>query len=124
MSSVVYALIAVVTFLAQVEDTFSITGRGLVLVPAEFAEDFRIRVGTPIQLRTPAGHLINTRITGVELLKMKPPTPCRMAIMVTGDVARESVPSGTEIWYLREDDPEYRQSTAPPRHPSQIRVLN
>jgi translation elongation factor EF-Tu-like GTPase len=111
-----YAFACRVTFLAKVENTFSVTGRGLVLVPAECAEDFRIRVGTPIQLRTPEGHTRDTHITGVEFLcglKEDGTKFSRIAILITRDITKQDAPSGTEIWYLREDSPENHPSTTP-----------
>jgi len=113
---VVYALIAVVIFLAKVESAFSIFGRGIVLVPEEPEGDFRIRIGTPIQLRTAGGHIRDTHITGVESLhgrKEDGTKFSRMAILITRDITKQAVPRGTEIWYLREDSPENHPSTAP-----------
>jgi hypothetical protein len=52
-----------------VEDTFTIKGRGLVLVPGILPEgDERFRAGDPILLRKPDGSAIATTIGGLELL--------------------------------------------------------
>lgn len=91
-----------VEFFSKVEDTFVVPGRGLVVVPEKPETDFRIRVGTPIELRTPEGRSIKTHITGVEFLKQAT-GPCDMALLITRDVNKDEVPSGTEIWYLRDD---------------------
>jgi hypothetical protein len=89
-------------FLSKVESTFTVFGRGLVLIPEEPATDFRIRVGTPIELRTADGRSITTHITGVELLK--PSTGrCGMAILITREIGKDEVPLGTEIWYVAEN---------------------
>lgn len=100
----VYAFVVIVKFLAKVDDTFWIQGRGVVLVPGQAASDFKIRVGTVLQLRTPDGRSIDTHIPGVEFLKESLDSErCQMAILVTSDVARDSVPSDSEIWYVHED---------------------
>jgi translation elongation factor EF-Tu-like GTPase len=89
-------------FFSTVESTFSVAGRGLVIVPEVPQGDFRIRAGTKIQLRTPDGRLLDSHITGVEFLKEALAAPCRMAILITRDIGRDDVPVGTEIWYFRE----------------------
>jgi translation elongation factor EF-Tu-like GTPase len=91
-------------FLSKVESTFSISGRGLVIVPEKPESDFLIRVGTELELRTPDGRSLKTHITGVELLKPLPGQgPCRLAFPITRDIGKDDVPVGTEIWYLRVD---------------------
>jgi len=90
------------TLLFKVEDVFDITGRGCVLAPVvPDGLDFKIRAKDPIQLRTPAGRLFDTHIASIELLKMRD-GPCRVAIMLPRDLAKDDVPVGTEIWYLSE----------------------
>jgi hypothetical protein len=110
---VIYAFVVIVKFLAKVDDTFWIQGRGIVLVPGQLASDFRIRVGTVLQIRIPNGRSIDTHITGVEFLKSRDSERCQMAILVTRDVARDSVPSDSEIWYVHEDIGPTRPATPP-----------
>jgi len=91
---------------SKIETTFSIPGRGIVIVPEEPNGDFRIRIGTQVQLRNPNGQTRETHITGVELLSGRQddgPKFSRLAILVTRDIAKEDVPVGSEIWYTRED---------------------
>jgi len=91
-------------FLAKVETTFSIQGRGLVLVPEEPEGEFLVRVGVTLELRTPDGRTIRTQITGVELLKRSlGHGPCGLAFLVGRDIGKDEVPAGTEIWYRQED---------------------
>ncbi len=98
-------------FLSKIESTFTVWGRGLVVVPEDQKGDFKIRVGTQVQLRTPDGRSLATRITGVEFLK--PLTGnCCMAILLTRDLATEDVPVGTEIWYVREENIEAHRPPA------------
>ena len=86
--------------LCKVEDTFYISGRGCVIVPAiPEGLDFRIRAKDQIELRTPEGRVLQTHIASVELAKRQN-APCRMAIMLAADIAKQDVPTGTEVWLL------------------------
>lgn len=60
---------------------------------------WRIKLGMPLQLRTPTGHFIDTRIAGVEIL-CGPKVKDRIAFLLPTDIARQDVPAGTEIWLL------------------------
>jgi hypothetical protein len=94
-------------FLSTVESAFAIKGRGLVLVPKKPENDFLVRVGIALELRTPDGRSLRTHITGVEFLKpLLGHGPCAMAFLITRDIGKDDVPPGTEIWYLREDAPD------------------
>jgi hypothetical protein len=91
-------------FLSKVADTFQIQGRGLVLVPEKPETDFRIRVRIALELRTPGGRSLRTRIAGVEISTPLPGLgPCGMAYSITHGITKDEVPAGTEIWFLRED---------------------
>ena len=86
--------------LFKVEDTFSISGRGCVIVPAiPEGLDFRIRAKDQIELRTPEGRVLQTHIASVELAKRQN-APCRMVIMLPPDIEKQDVPTGTEVWFL------------------------
>jgi translation elongation factor EF-Tu-like GTPase len=88
--------------LCKVEDTFYISGRGCVIVPAiPEGLDFRIRAKDQIELRTPEGRVLQTHIASVEFAKRQN-APCRMAIMLPVDIAKQDVPTGTEVWLLHE----------------------
>ena len=88
--------------LFEVEDVFDISGRGCVLAPVvPDGLDFKIRANDHIQLRTPTGRVFDTHIAFIELLKMES-GPCRMAIMLPRDLAKNDVPVGTEIWCFSE----------------------
>jgi hypothetical protein len=102
-------------FFSRVEDTFLVTGRGLVVVPEKPETDFRIRVGTPIELRTPEGRSIRTHIYGVEFLKPLPGRgPCGMAFSIKPGIGKDEVPPGTEIWYVRDDPASHSPSDSQP----------
>jgi hypothetical protein len=85
------------TFLFKVEEVFQIHRRGCVIVP-DIAEgaDFKIRPRDAIQLRTPDGRTLNTRIGSVEFLKTE--VGCRMAILLPTDVQKQDVPIGSAVW--------------------------
>jgi hypothetical protein len=100
-------------FLPRVESTFSVHGRGLVLVPEKPETDFLIRAGTALELRTPDGRSLRTHITGVEFLKQAT-GPCDMALLITRDVNNDEAPPGTEIWYLRDALASHSPSGSPP----------
>jgi hypothetical protein len=57
-----------VIFISEVQDAFVVTGEGLFIVPAIPQDDFRLRVKSPIQLRTPDGRILETHINAVEFL--------------------------------------------------------
>jgi hypothetical protein len=79
-----------------VEDTFTIKGRGLVLLPGILPEgDECFRVGDPILLRRPDGAATPTRIAGLELLHPNP--RCDVVIMLK-EFDKAVVPVGTEVW--------------------------
>jgi translation elongation factor EF-Tu-like GTPase len=89
------------TLLFKVENVFGISGRGCAIVPAVSAGvDFGIRAKDEIQLRTPDGHVIDTHIASIELLKPQDGSACRMAIMLPRDLVPQDVPTGTEVWLL------------------------
>lgn len=85
--------------LSTVEDTFSISGRGCVLVPAvpRSSLDFRLRAKDPIQLRTPDGRILDTYVAGIEML-CGPAVKDQMAFLLPKNVTEQDVPKGTEIW--------------------------
>ena len=79
-----------------VEDTFAITSRGLVLVPGILPKgNERFRVGDPIELRTPDGSAIATRIGGLEMIC---PNPRGDLVIMLKELAKTDVPIGTEVW--------------------------
>lgn len=87
--------------LLKVEDVFYISGRGCVIVPAIPEDlDFRIRAKDPIELRTPESRVLQTHVASIELAKPQDGSPCRMTIMLPPDVAKQDVPTGTEVWLL------------------------
>ena len=86
------------TFVSKVEDTFEIQERGFVIVLAALSgSDFRLHKEDPIQMRTPEGKVIETRIASIELIKPVS-GPCQMALLLPRDIVRSDIPADTEIW--------------------------
>jgi translation elongation factor EF-Tu-like GTPase len=85
-----------VTLVATIEDIFTITGRGVVVVPALLSE-CRVRSGDPIQLRRSDGTVKNTSIFSVESLNLGSGKR-RPAFMLAHNIAKEDIAEGDEIW--------------------------
>jgi len=82
--------------LFTVEDTFSVTGHGLVLVPGIIpVGEERFRVGDPILLRRPDGTSVSATIGGLEFLC---PNPRRDIVILLKGFSKQDVPLGTEVW--------------------------
>jgi hypothetical protein len=87
-------------FFAKIEDVFKITGRGFVAQSAFPEEGLRIRVGDPIQLRTPDGRVLETHLAGISHLRPLKPLPKRFnwGFSFPPEIRFEDVVVGTEIW--------------------------
>jgi len=85
-----------VTLLAKVEAVFTVTGRGVVVVPA-FLTEYRAHSGEPVQLRRADGHVRNTNIFSVESLNLGSGKR-RPAFMLASDIAKTDIAEGDEIW--------------------------
>ncbi len=88
-----------VRLLFSVTDTFTIQGRGIVLLPElKLVDDERFRVGDLVRLRRPDGTEDVVPIRGLEFLKCED-GPCKLVIMLSG-MSKEDVPVGTEVWSI------------------------
>src|SRR5260221_11493122 len=85
-------------FFCQVEETFTVPGRGCVIVPAMPPSDldFRLHARDSIQLRNPSGQVLDTYIASIEMVCG--PAVDRMAFLLPGNVSKFDIPKGTEIW--------------------------
>ena len=87
--------------LFKVEDAFYISERGVAIVPAIPKDlDFRVRANDELELRTPDGRVFQTHIASIELAKPIDGSPCHAVIMLPPDIAKQDVPTGTEVWFL------------------------
>ena len=81
--------------LFTVENTFVISGRGLVTLPGIVPEgDELFRVGDTLRLRRPDGSEILAKIDGLELMI---PNPDHEVVVLFNHLTKENVPAGTEI---------------------------
>jgi hypothetical protein len=74
-----------------VEQVFSVTGRGVILLPG-LGKNV-VRVGTPIQLVRPDGSKLGTKIRGIGFNEFHD-------ILVGQELRKEDVPVGTEVWTI------------------------
>src|SRR5688500_14645272 len=89
----------------NVADTFTIRGRGVVLLPGLTPiNDERFRVGDPLLLKRPDGVELCAWISGIELFSGTPEVP-----VILNGLTKEDVPLGTEVWSVdggrRADNP-------------------
>jgi hypothetical protein len=80
-----------------IEDTFSIRGRGLVVVPGIIPRaDEAVRIGDPLLLKRPDGTSVTTAIGGMDIFTT--PTPRLNIPILLEDLDKDDVPVGTEVW--------------------------
>ncbi|HEX2617673.1 MAG TPA: hypothetical protein VHL57_09030 [Flavobacteriales bacterium] len=77
--------------LTTVENTFMITGRGLVLVPGLGAHARNVRAGARIRLVRPDGSTMHTTIQGDSFNDGH-------ELLIGPEVMKTDVPVGTEVW--------------------------
>jgi len=80
-----------------VEDTFQITGRGLVVVPGPLTRDFAGPATLHVELRRPDGLLAHAPLLIQHHFQTPPPNEHRWACVFT-TLSKQDVPVGTEIW--------------------------
>lgn len=78
-------------FLFKVEDTFQITGRGLILVPGLGTNADKVSIGMIIKLKKPDKTEIVTTIAGIAFARKAP-------LLLPKEIKKEDVPIGTEVW--------------------------
>ena len=82
--------------LLTVEDSFTIFGRGIVLLPGpKILEHEKIKTGDKIMLRKPDGIIDFHRIGGFEFPYPNP----NNEILILG-IKKEDIPIGTEVWTI------------------------
>lgn len=78
-------------FLFKVEQTFLITGRGVILLPGLGDKVKHIRTGEKIKLIRPDKTTLETIITGITF-------EGKHDICVGKDISKDDIPIGTEVW--------------------------
>jgi hypothetical protein len=86
-------------FLATVQCSFKVAGRGCVIVPDLFGSnvDFRVKAKDHIQLRYRDGRVLDTHIVGVELV-CGPDVKNHLAFLLPEAMTQQNIPDGAEIW--------------------------
>jgi hypothetical protein len=83
--------------LFTVEDSFSIEGHGLTLVPGIVPQgEERFRVGDPVLLKRPDGSEMRWQIGGLEMICCGSPRH-DVATLLFG-LTKADIPIGTEVW--------------------------
>lgn len=84
--------------LITVEDTFRISGRGLLVVPAPLMSELPVEGGViPVELRKPDGSSAEAALLLTYIFQTPPPKELRWACVLKS-LSKEDVPIGTEIW--------------------------
>ena len=83
--------------LLTVEDTFAITGRGLMVAPMPARDEIRGPGDIDVELRLPDGTRRPARLSVLAEFVHPTPSSPRWALMFA-DLAKSEVPIGTEIW--------------------------
>ncbi len=85
--------------LMTVEDTFKITGRGLILVGKFNDEIDKLKIGDPIIVVTPKKEKLGLTIKGVELItRIDRSQPYKHSSFSVGYLVKEDVPVGSEVF--------------------------
>ena len=86
--------------LTKIEDTFLVTGRGLIVVPGPLRSEVAGGTDLPVQLRLPDGTVLAARAS-LQHVFLSPPPPPQIAVQwgcILSGVTKEQVPIGTEVW--------------------------
>ncbi len=84
--------------LFTVQDTFFISGRGLVPVPGIIPQDDeRFRIGDPILLKRPDGSCLEWKIGGLEMISCTRPRPRDDVAILLQGLSKEDLPVGSEV---------------------------
>ena len=75
--------------LFTVDNTFMITGRGLILTPG-LGKNY-VKVGAKIKLVRPDKSIIETTIRGISFNE-------NFDILVGANLTKDDIPAGTEVW--------------------------
>ncbi|HEY9680599.1 MAG TPA: hypothetical protein V6C86_03315 [Oculatellaceae cyanobacterium] len=80
--------------LFTVEDTFDITGRGLVVISGPNIYPTHFKSGNKVSLKRPNGELLEH----CAYVEMNTPNPQKILALSLPGLTKNDVPIGTEIW--------------------------
>lgn len=84
--------------LLTVEDTFQVTGRGLVVVPGPLLQEFADEGELDVELRKPDGSC-SQGVLSISYVFQRPSPKVRRWTCTFTSLSRADVPVGTQIWY-------------------------
>jgi hypothetical protein len=86
--------------LTKIDDTFLVTGRGLVVVPGPRRADVAGGTDIPVELHRPDGTRMRARASLTHTFQSPPPPPhiAEQWTCILFGVSKDDVPLGTEIW--------------------------
>lgn len=96
-------------FLCTVEDTFLVTGRGLIIAPAFPVSTYRFEANQQVRVVRPNGETFEGRAF-FQIPFQSPPARELSFLCALPDVEKDSVPVGSEIWILGKTEGEIRTS--------------
>ncbi|RPD43433.1 hypothetical protein [Paracnuella aquatica] len=82
-------------YLFTVDETYMITGRGLLLTPG--LGDKPAKIGDALELVKPDKTILRTVITGIVFNEHRD-------ILVGANLTKEDVPIGTEVWLQQDNE--------------------
>jgi hypothetical protein len=85
--------------LLTVEDTFEISGRGIVAVPGPLEDEYSGPREFAVRLVLPSGSEREARLTLEQVFQTPPPIERRYACLLRG-LGKADVPIGTDIWTI------------------------
>ncbi|HEV2597509.1 hypothetical protein [Sphingopyxis sp.] len=85
------------THLSTVEDTFDISGRGLIVAPGiPLDGNWRIKIGDAITLERPDGSKVESIVRGME--SFRPANATCIPLLLGSGLGKADVPIGTKLW--------------------------
>jgi len=80
-----------------IEDTFLVTGRGLIVVPGPLENEYSGPTELNVELKKPNGSVSSAVLLLQHFFQTPPPKEYRWGCVLKG-VSKEEVPVGTEVW--------------------------
>jgi len=90
-------------FLTEVEDTFSVTGRGLIIAPLFPVSDYRLDTNETLRIEQPDGSSFECEAYFQVPLQSPPPKVVAITCALL-NVEKASVPIGSKVWVLGKSD--------------------
>lgn len=78
-----------------IEESFQITGRGLVIVGEKQDKSFELGMKTPLIIITPQGKEINAKVVGIEMFS---PPNFKIEAISIGDFSKSDIPIGSTVF--------------------------